>query len=103
MNEHHLDTITRPYADKGHYRFSVFAFALLFTLVLLLFPLTASAHAITNTGTGRIYGQLLDGTKRNTPVAGQSVTLQMAQGDNGRDLTNVTTDAHGMFSFSGLN
>jgi len=27
----------------------------------------------------------------------------MAQGDNARDLTNVTTDTHGMFSFSGLN
>jgi len=46
---------------------------------------------------------LLDGTKRNAPVAGQSVTLQMAQGDNARDLKNVTTDTHGMFSFSGLN
>ncbi len=90
-----------PYADKGHYRFSVFAFALLFTLVLLLFPLPASAHAIT--ATGRIYGQLLDGTKRNAPVADQSVTLQMAQGENARDLMSATTDAHGMFSFSGLN
>ena len=75
--------------------------ALLLALVFLLFPLSASAH--TATTTGRIYGQLLDGTKRNAPVAGQSVTLQMAQGENARDLTNVTTDAHGMFSFSGLN
>jgi hypothetical protein len=71
------------------------------TLVLFLSPLQASAHAITNTG--RIYGQLLDGTKRNAPVAGQSVTLQMAQGDNARDLTHVSTDARGMFSFTGLN
>ncbi len=74
---------------------------LLLAFVLFLFPLSASAHAITSTG--RIYGQLLDGTKRNAPVAGQSVTLQMAQGDNARDLTHVTTDARGMFSFSGLN
>ena len=75
--------------------------ALLLALVFLLFPLSASAHAATNTG--RIYGQLLDGTKRNLPVAGQSVTLQMAQGENARDLTSMTTDARGMFSFSGLN
>jgi hypothetical protein len=77
------------------------AIILLLTFVLFLFPLPASAH--TATSTGRMYGQLLDGTKRNSPVAGQSVTLQMAQGDSARDLTNVKTDAHGMFSFSGLN
>ncbi len=73
---------------------------LLLALVLFLFPLPASAHAAT--GTGRIYGQLLDGTKHNAPLAGQSLTLQMAQGNNARDLTSVTTDAHGMFSFSSL-
>ncbi len=75
--------------------------ALLLALVFLLFPLQASAHAATNTG--RIYGQLLDGTKRNAPVASQSVTLQMAQGENASDLTSMTTDARGMFSFSVLN
>ncbi len=69
MNEHRRETINR-----------VFAFTLLLAYVLFLFPLSASAH--TATSTGRIYGQLLDGTKRNAPVAGQSVTLQMAQGDN---------------------
>jgi len=79
-----------------------FALALLFALVLCLFPFPASANAITKTSTGRIYGQLFDGTKRNAPVAGQGVTLQMAQGDNARDLTSVTTDAYGMFSFSSL-
>jgi hypothetical protein len=79
----------------------VFALALLLAFRFSLFPLPASAHTVTNTG--RIYGQLFDGTKRNAPVAGQSVTLQMAQGDNARDLTSATTDAHGTFSFSGLN
>jgi hypothetical protein len=79
----------------------LFAFPILLAFILLLSPLPASAHAITNTG--RIYGQLLDGTKRNVAVAGQSVTLQMAQGDNARDLTHVSTDARGMFSFTGLN
>jgi hypothetical protein len=103
MSSIYINTVARPYVEKRHYIFSVFAFAFLFTLALFLFPLPASAHAITNTGTGRIYGQLLDGTKRNVPVAGQIVTLQMAQADNAHDLTNVTTDAHGMFSFSGLN
>src|SRR5262245_37490935 len=37
-------------------------------LPLFFFPLTVSAHTITNTG--RIYGQLLNGSKRNAPVAG---------------------------------
>jgi hypothetical protein len=59
-------------------------------------------QAATGIGTGHIYGQLLDGTKRNAPVVGQNVTLQLAQGDNARDLTSVTTDALGMFSFSSL-
>ena len=77
--------------------------ALLATL-LFLFPLTASAHTFAHSaGTGHIYGQLLDGTKKKAPVAGQSVTLQMAQGNNASDLTKVTTDAEGRYSFSGLN
>jgi hypothetical protein len=94
-------TCVSPCGRSGVERWAL-ALALLFALVLFLFPLPASAHAIMNTGAGRIYGQLLDGTKRNAPVAGQDVTLQMAQGDNARDLTSVTTDADGAFSFSGL-
>ncbi|HKV57013.1 MAG TPA: hypothetical protein VJO32_01980, partial [Ktedonobacteraceae bacterium] len=70
-------------------------------VTFLLFPLTASAHTLTSTG--QISGQLQDGTKRNAPVVGQSVILQMAQGQNASDLKTVTTDAHGMFSFSWLN
>ena len=73
----------------------------LFVILLFLFPLPASALTVTNTG--RIYGQLLDGSKRDAPVARQSVTLQMAQGENARDLTTVTTNAQGMFSFTDLN
>src|SRR5713101_6805211 len=107
MSEHYINANGRSvlHAVRGHHGagLPVHTLALLFTFILFLFPLSASAHTITNTGTGRIYGQLLDGTKRNVPVAGQIVTLQMAQGDNAHDLTNVTTDAHGMFSFSGLN
>jgi hypothetical protein len=68
---------------------------------LFAFALPVSAHTLTNTG--RISGQLQDGTRRNAPVVGQSVTLQMAQGQNASDLKSVTTDARGMFSFSGLN
>ncbi len=74
---------------------------MLMVVGVLLFPLPASAHTLTNTG--RISGQLRDGTKRSAPVVGQSVTLQMAQGQNASDLKTVTTDAHGMFSFAGLN
>ena len=76
------------------------ALPLLLALAFSLFPFAAPAHAAA--GTGRIYGQLLDGTKHNAPVVGQSVTLQMAQGNNTRDLMNVITGAHGEFSFSSL-
>src|SRR6266480_2190745 len=88
---------------RGHHGagLPILTLALLVTFALLQFSLPASAHAITNTG--RIYGQLLNGTKRNAPITGQSVTLQMAQGDNARDLTNISTDDRGMFSFTGLN
>jgi hypothetical protein len=63
---------------------------------LLPIPL---AHAAAN---GRIYGQLLDGTKKNAPVVGQSVTLQMAQGNNARDVASIKTDAQGSFAFNAL-
>ena len=66
----------------------------------LFFPLTASAHISANSG--RITGQLLDGTKNNAPLAGQKVTLQEAQGANSRDVSTMTTDAHGNYSFSNL-
>ena len=58
-----------------------------------------SAHAA---GPGRIFGQLLDGTKKNAPVARQSVTLQMAQGNTATDLASVTTDARGSYGFANL-
>ncbi|HEV2582349.1 MAG TPA: hypothetical protein VGT44_15950 [Ktedonobacteraceae bacterium] len=77
--------------------------AILLLALLLAFPLTASAQTLpTVASSGRIYGQLRDGTKRNAPVAGQSVTLQGAQGGNTGDLETTTTDAHGMYSFGGL-
>jgi hypothetical protein len=86
--------------EWGYHGARLLALPLFISLALFLFPLPSSAHAAA--GTGRIYGQLLDGTKRNAPLADQSVTLQMAQGDTSRDLTSVATDAHGTFSFSGL-
>jgi hypothetical protein len=70
--------------------------ALVFAFLLPI-PL---AHAAAN---GRIYGRLLDGTKKNVRVVGQSVMLQMAQGNNARDVTSIKTDAHGSFAFNGLN
>lgn len=76
--------------------------ALICGLMLSLFPLfSLSALAATNNN-GHITGQLLDGTKHNAPIAGQSVTLQMAQGTTSKDLNSVTTDAHGNYSFSNL-
>src|SRR5437764_10395878 len=68
--------------------------------LLLVVCFSLPAHAAGNTG--RIYGQLLDGSNKNAPVAGAHVTLQMAQVDNARDVSSVTTDAHGSFSFADL-
>ncbi|MBO0782758.1 MAG: carboxypeptidase regulatory-like domain-containing protein, partial [Ktedonobacteraceae bacterium] len=53
-------------------------------------------------GNGHITGKLLDGTNKNAPLAGQKVTLQMAQGSNAQDLATATTDAGGAYSFSNL-
>ena len=73
---------------------------LLLALSLLFFFLPIpSVHAAT---TGRIYGQLVDGTRKNVPLPGQSVTLQMAQGNTAQDVTKVKTDAHGDYSFANL-
>lgn len=71
------------------------------SLTLLAFPLTASARPMA--GNGHIYGQLLNGSRHNAPVAGQRVILQMAQGGNASDLFALTTDAQGRFSFDNLN
>jgi len=57
------------------------------------------AHAA---GTGHITGQLLDGSNHNTPLASQQITLQMAEGNNTRDLATAVTDAQGTFSFDNL-
>src|SRR5436309_4653654 len=60
---------------------------------------SSPAHAASS---GRIFGRLLDGTHKNAPVAGQSVTLQMAQGNTATDLASATTDAHGSYTFANL-
>lgn len=82
-------------------------------LFLFLLSPSTSAHVATTsnrrtsvhvavTGNGRIYGQLLDGTKNNAPLVGQTVTLQVAQLGNGNDLATATTDAHGNYNFPSL-
>ncbi|HET9919560.1 MAG TPA: carboxypeptidase-like regulatory domain-containing protein, partial [Ktedonobacteraceae bacterium] len=68
-------------------------------IALLCFTFSPGAFAASN---GRISGQLLDGTNHNAALAGQSVTLQMTQGDTAKDLKAVKTDAHGAFSFANL-
>ncbi len=78
----------------GRYLYVIFFLCFLF----FLFPFS-TAHA---DSTGTITGQLLNGTHDNAPMAGQSVTLQMAQGGKSKDLANVTTDAHGTFMFPNL-
>ena len=71
-------------------------------LFFTLFALSSSAHAAAGGNTGRVYGQVLNGTHKNAPVAEQKVTLQLAEGNAAIDLNTVTTDAHGDFSFTGL-
>nr|BBH94356.1 hypothetical protein KTA_25550 [Thermogemmatispora argillosa] len=78
--------------------FSLLAF---FALLWLLSP-AASARAASGAGTGTIRGHLVNGTHDQAPVAGQSVTLQMAQDGSARDLTTRKTDSQGAFVFTGL-
>ena len=61
----------------------------------------ASAHVIA-TGTGHISGQLLDGSRKNVPLTGQTVTLQMSQDGSARDLATSKTNAHGTYTFTNL-
>lgn len=85
--------------------------ALTLLLGLVVFTASASlrsvptAHAATlrtNTA-GSISGTVENGTHGNASVSGQSVTLQ-ASVNNGKaqNVASTTTDAHGHFSFAGL-
>jgi hypothetical protein len=70
--------------------------------ILLLFLSMLSSIPVHASDTGHITGQLLDGSNHNIPLAGQQVTLQMAEGSATRDLSKATTDAQGTFSFANL-
>jgi len=76
--------------------------ALLTGTLALLFVLTALPAFAATTANGHIYGQLLDGSNKNAPLANQTVTLQMAQGSDSKDLSTSKTDAQGNFSFNNL-
>lgn len=71
------------------------------SLAWLLLP-AAPTRAASSAGTGTIRGHLVNGTHNKAPVAGQSVTLQMAQDGSARDLTTLKTDSQGAFLFTGL-
>jgi hypothetical protein len=91
---------TKHSKTTRHTRASISGAIALLVLALACFGFPfPSAHAAS---TGRIFGQLLNGTHKNAPVAGQSVTLQMAQGNTAKDLTSVTTDAQGSYVFPNL-
>src|ERR1700736_281765 len=95
---------SQPPSPLRAWRLTFLPSIILTCLIIILFS-PASGHAGSAgllTGSGRIFGQLLNGTNKNAPVVGQKVILQIAQGDTASDLTSVTTDAHGTFSFSGL-
>lgn len=68
--------------------------ALFFSLIVL------PAHAAASNGS--ISGQLLDGTNKNAPLADQTVTLQVAQGNGAKDAGTAKTNAQGNFSFQNL-
>lgn len=74
-----------------------------FICSLMLFAFVPPVAGATRASTGHISGQLLNGSQHDQPVANQSVTLQMTQGNNGRDLLTLNTDAQGRYSFSNLN
>src|ERR1700686_4953081 len=92
---HTTQSTREGYAKRWERAFLV---ALITCSFLCLF-LVPTVHAASR---GRIAGQLLDGTRKNVPVAGQSVTLQMAQGNTSQDLSTVKTDAHGAYTFNNL-
>ncbi|GAC1465941.1 MAG: hypothetical protein PVSMB5_08240 [Ktedonobacteraceae bacterium] len=79
-------------------RSALLAAVLFFALTTL--PIHAVVHAAASDG--HIYGQLLDGSNKNAPLANQTVTLQVAQGSGGKDASSAKTDAQGNFSFVNL-
>ena len=91
--------------------FSTFAstFALLLCLCAPMLWSGAMVHAAprlaarAESPTGAISGVLVNGTHHDAPVGGATVTLQAAtaQGQP-KDVTSASSDAHGHFSFSGL-
>src|SRR5579884_3886622 len=76
--------------------------ALIMGIALVLCSFTTASARTMAGGSGQISGQLLDGTNKNTPLAGQTVTLQMAQGQNAQDFATAKTDAQGNYTFTNL-
>ncbi len=72
------------------------------TILMLLLSLSSALPAHATDGNGRISGHLLDGSNQKAPLAGQQVTLQVAQGQNSQDLKTTTTDAQGGYVFDNL-
>lgn len=81
------------------------AFVALALLLAWSVPGTAAAHGATRaaSGSGTITGTVLNGSKGNAPVAGQTVTLDMyVSHAQTQSAATTTTDAHGHFSFGNL-
>lgn len=71
-------------------------------LAALTAPPVAKARP-TAADTATISGVVVNGTHAHAPVAGQSVTLQVAVSHtSAKDVAQTTTDTHGHFTFSGL-
>jgi hypothetical protein len=95
---------TRMGMDGLKNRVSAIALSIIiaFCVSVILLPAGYANAQVIATGTGRITGQLLDGSHKNVPLAGQAVTLQMSQDGSARDLATSKTNTRGTYTFTNL-
>lgn len=74
---------------------------LLACAVFVLAP-TVDARPSSAMSAGAISGVVVNGTRQNSVVTGQKVTLQRSVGISGQDIATTTTDSAGRFSFGNL-
>jgi hypothetical protein len=77
--------------------------AILVVCLALLAPKALAQGVAGAAQSGVLAGTVVNGTHGNAPVTGQMVTLeQYVSHATTQDIAHVTTDAHGSFTFSGL-
>jgi hypothetical protein len=79
------------------------AVAVVVVCLALLAPKAHAQSAASAAQSGVLSGTVANGSHGNAPVTGQTVTLeQYVSHATTQDIAHVTTDAHGSFTFSGL-